>query len=478
MATPLHRSRAAARTAIPTTLAELTDWIRIPSISGSGPHREDVERAALWVAAWLRVLTPAVNVVPSPSGPTVLARVSGRNPQIPAIVVYGHFDVRPAGPGWTTSPFEPMRHGMRLVARGASDDKGQLMAHLAALKAWHCVGGPPGDVLLVLDGAEEIGSPHLAAVLHRWRRRRMLSGPISAVVMSDTRADTHGNPTVTISQRGMIALRVTVTTGPAPVHAGRFGGTVIDPTLWLTAALQRASRTMKALRTPCAFPNKPRVNPGSTDQNDADALAACSGALTVNFFRSGAAPGAIPAQATAVLDVRVPPGLETELIETHLRDILKRRLTRTTTLSVTRLARSEGLCLEHSHRTTAAVNEACRLGYRTEPSHVFSGGSIPAVAVLAKTFGTSPLLLGFGPIDDGAHGPNEYLDLGNWARAIDTCTVLFATLTPETARQHTVSLQRLKAAPALNQQVATTSHTVRADTRGKRCVTMNLPTAQ
>lgn len=457
MAMPLHRSRAAARTAIPTTVADLTDWIRIPSISGSGPHREDVERAAYWIAAWLRALTPTVKVVPSPSGPTVLARVSGRNPHIPAIVVYGHFDVRPPGPGWTTSPFEPMRDGMRLVARGASDDKGQLMAHLAALKAWHSVGGPPGDVLFVLDGAEEIGSPHLATVLDRWRHRRLLAGPISAVVMSDTRADAHGNPTVTISQRGMITLRVTAKTGPAPVHAGRFGGTVIDPTLWLTAALLRASRAMKSLHTPGTLPHKSqsRVNPVPARQSDGGALAARSGALTVNCFRSNAAPGAIPAEATAILDIRVPPGLETKLVETHLRDILRRRLPRTAALSVTSLARSEGLCLEHNHRTTAAVDEACRFGYRTAASHVNSGGSIPAVAVLAKTFGTSPLLLGFGPIDDGAHGPNEYLDLGNWARAIDTCTALLATLTPKSERQHTVSLHRLKAAPNLNPQMET-----------------------
>ncbi|MFC4604405.1 M20/M25/M40 family metallo-hydrolase [Rhodococcus kronopolitis] len=418
-----------ARSALPATVSDLTEWIRIPSVSGSARYRGDVDRAALLAARWLRVLTPTVCVIPSPSGPTVLARIRGRHPGRPATVVYGHFDVRPAGPGWRTGPFEPTRRGARLVGRGASDDKGQLMAHLAALRAWSTVGGPPHDVLLVLDGAEEIGSPHLAGVLGRWRRRPTLAGPVAATVVSDTRADTHGDPTVTVSQRGMLALRVTVTTRRGPVHAGRFGGAVLDPTLWLAAAVHSAARDVAALRTPCTLRTPTVPGTGSSATRVDAHTAARSGALTVNSFRSGAAPGAIPAAAAATLDIRIPPGMRTDAVESHLRDVFGHHLPRTATVSVTRRGRADGRCLDHDDETRVAIDVACRLAFHTAPTRVSSGGSIPAVAVLADIFGPPPVLLGFGPVDDGAHGPNEYLDLAQWARAVDTCTALISTLT-------------------------------------------------
>ena len=137
-----------------------------------------------------------------PHGPTVLARLrSGiRRPGEPYVVVYGHLDVKPPGPGWTSEPFRPVRRGPRLVARGASDDKGQLMAHLVALRAWTRVGGVRGDVVVVVDGGEEIGSPGLAAALDQ-HRSRLLRGMAVAVLVSDTRAAAPGVPSLTVSQR-------------------------------------------------------------------------------------------------------------------------------------------------------------------------------------------------------------------------------------------------------------------------------------
>ena len=149
------------------------------------------------------------------------------------MVIYGHHDVQPAGPGWSSDPFTPVVRAGVLYARGAGDDKGQLFAHLCALDAWRQAGIPPVQVLVIAEGAEEVGSPGFAAVL-RQRARRVHP---KAVVISDTERDTDGMPTVTVSQRGHLAARLEVDTGGPEVHPGRFGGAVVDPGLVLAEAL-------------------------------------------------------------------------------------------------------------------------------------------------------------------------------------------------------------------------------------------------
>ena len=151
----------------------------------------------------------------------------------PVLVVYGHYDVQPAGRGWTTDAFTPVIRAGVLYARGANDDKGQLFAHLAALDAWRRVGGAPLTVVIVAEGAEEIGSPGFAEAISGLRRRVHAN----AVLVSDTERASMGRPAVTVSQRGQITMTVVVDTGGPPVHPGRLGGAVADPSVVLAAAL-------------------------------------------------------------------------------------------------------------------------------------------------------------------------------------------------------------------------------------------------
>ncbi|MGZ6752806.1 MAG: M20/M25/M40 family metallo-hydrolase [Nocardioides sp.] len=431
----LGEVRSTAARAAPQELARLEDWLRIPSVSGSRARAGDVDRAAAWVADRLRRVTPAVATRRTAQGPVVAARTRGHRPG-PLTVVYGHLDVKPAGPGWTSPPFAPTRRGDRLVARGASDDKGQLMLHLAALAAWAAHGGPPGDVVTLVDGTEEVGSPGLEPVLATWRRD-LLAGPVGAVVVVDTRAAGPCRPTVTVSQRGVVALRVSVDVGGAPVHAGRLGGAVVDPALVLAAALLRAAHVLETTtapgpRTRAHLPTEAALRAVAGARalraDDPVGRATTRGALTVSRLDARAARGAVPVRAGAVLDVRLPPGAAPDRALRRLRAALRHDLPPGVRLEVEAGPASAGLDLLPAPAVLRAVERATRTGCRRTPVTAASGASIPAVGVLARVLGATPVLLGLGPVHDGAHGPDEHLDLGTWGPGIDTHVVLLDAL--------------------------------------------------
>jgi succinyl-diaminopimelate desuccinylase len=439
-------ARAAARRGLRPGLAALAEWLAIPSVSGSRAHEPDVWRAARWATARLEELTAEVRLERTAHGPVVLARLrSGvRRADAPLLVVYGHLDVKPPGQGWTGDPFRPRVRGQRLIARGASDDKGQLMAHLVALRAWRAISGSGaglgaglgGDVVVVVDGAEEVGSPGLEEALARHRHGLLAGRPI-AVLVSDTRSAGPGVPSLTVSQRGLLSLRVGIDSGGPAVHAGRLGGAVLDPAVALAGRLPRAARAVHALRTRC---------PAETDgRPDADIARAAGGralhpdhlvdrttvrgVLSVTGWRCVGGPGAVPSRAEAILDVRVPAGVSLADAE----GVVRRALAGTGPLrtDLHRLASTDGLCAPLPAPMLTAVRRACVDGYGVPPRVDASGGSIPALSILRCIFPAPPILLGVGPVDDGAHGPDEYLHLGDWARGVQTSVSLMGSLLSE-----------------------------------------------
>ncbi|TDY05066.1 acetylornithine deacetylase/succinyl-diaminopimelate desuccinylase-like protein [Mycolicibacterium litorale] len=365
--------------------------------------------AAEWIAARLARITDNVRIVGSATNPVVLARVRGRH-VAGTTVIYGHLDVKPPGPGWSSPPFEPVRRGLRLFARGASDDKGQLMAHVAAVEAWGSVGGPPGDVVLVVDAAEEVGSPGLAATLTG--SAGLTGGEISAIVVSDTKMVSAGQPSLTVSQRGMLGLDVRVSTRRPAVHAGRYGGVVADPTLVLASGLLSAARAVT------------RVRAGGDRAHSARAGAA----LSVTSCSSGTVPGSIPPAAKATLDVRLPAGVDPAAFLPVITAALRGTSDPRVDVEVACAAISMGLSMRHPADTRAAIDRACRLAFGKRAVEVPSGGSIPAVAMLAHAVGRAPILLGLGPPDDGAHGPDEHIDLADWAKSLDAAVCLLQLL--------------------------------------------------
>ncbi|HEX3337039.1 MAG TPA: dipeptidase [Jatrophihabitans sp.] len=212
-------------------LADLDQWLRIPGIGAQPEHHDDVRRSAEWFAdAARRTGFPTVEIWAGPWLPAVYAEWPSGDPGAPTVLVYAHHDVQPVDPLelWHTDPFEPTVDGDVLRARGASDDKGQLLFHLLGLRAHLAVTGrctPAVNLKFIVEGEEESGSPHFAELLEQHRER--LSCDI--VVVTDTGIVAADVPSTVTGMRGLVAATVNFHGPDLDLHSGVFGGAIPNP---------------------------------------------------------------------------------------------------------------------------------------------------------------------------------------------------------------------------------------------------------
>ena len=218
-------------------IAELMDWVRIPSIAGPAEHEIDLRRSARWLAALLTEIGfPTVEVWGPESSPTVWAQWCP-DPAAPTVLIYSHHDVRAVKPElWEQCPpFEPLVRAGRLYGRGSSDAKGQVLAHLWGLRAYLAAGAdaPPVNLAFLVEGAEEVGSPQLSDVLAEHADRVAAD----LVIISDTMTWSAEQPAICLSNRGLIDAQLEIT-GPAnDVHAGAVSGAAPNPAVELAKIL-------------------------------------------------------------------------------------------------------------------------------------------------------------------------------------------------------------------------------------------------
>ncbi|MDT4915853.1 MAG: hypothetical protein QOH89_553, partial [Pseudonocardiales bacterium] len=213
-------------------LADLDQWLRIPGISAQPERHADVARSAQWFAdAARRTGFPTVEVWDDgPWLPAVYAEWPSDDPAAPTVLVYAHHDVQPVDPLdlWFTDPFEPTIDGDVLRARGASDDKGQLLFHLLGLRAHLAVTGrdaPAVNLRFIVEGEEESGSPHFEELLERHRDRLACD----VVVVTDTGMIAADVPSTVTGMRGMVSATVSFHGPDLDLHSGVFGGAVPNP---------------------------------------------------------------------------------------------------------------------------------------------------------------------------------------------------------------------------------------------------------
>lgn len=437
-------------------LAQLKDFIRFPSISAQPRHAVDVQNCARSLANHLRrVGLGHVRVVQTRRHPLVYAEWS-HAPGRPTVLIYGHYDVQPVDPlgEWRFPPFRPTVRGNNLYGRGASDDKGQLFAHVKAIESYlRSSGRLPVNVKCLFEGEEEIGSPSLPAFLARHRDR--LAADVA--VLSDMRIPAADRPAITYALRGALSLELEVTGPKHDLHSGTFGGAIHNPLEALCEIIAKLhdgngrvsipgfyDRVRRCIGNERAY--LARAGPGNAQiLRDAGAekgwgepnytlyeRTTIRPALTVNGIVGGyQGPGVkavIPARAAAKLNLRLVPDQDPRQIDRLFREYIARIAPPALNVAIrTRLLAKPAL-VDRSHPAIRAAAFAYRRGFGARPVFLRSGGTIPVVSSFQEVLGIPTVLMGFALPDDQMHAPNEKFHLPGFYRGVTTCIWFLASV--------------------------------------------------
>jgi acetylornithine deacetylase/succinyl-diaminopimelate desuccinylase-like protein len=422
------------------TQASLTEWLRIPSISAQPPHAPDCRRAAGWLVEQLAAIGFTAGIEETPGHPVVLATHPGPGGDVPHVLIYGHYDVQPPEPLelWDSPPFEPTvvqgPRGPKLVARGAVDDKGQVMTWLAALRAWHATaGGPPLKVTVLVEGEEEIGSPSLDAYLVAKRDR--LAADV--VLVSDTNQWDPVTPAITTSLRGMVYVQIDLRQG---LHSGLFGGSAGNALNLMTRLLAGLHDENGRVTIPGFYDGVAELTNAERMQWDALGFdeAAFLGAMGLSVpggekgrsalerlwarptcdvngiwggYTGAGSKTVIAVEAHAKLSCRLVAGQDPGKVLDGLRAYLDANLPADASYELQSFASTPGIKVPTDSPFLTAAKQALAEEYGKPPVLAGGGGSIPVVESFKRILGLDALLVGFGLDDDLVHSPNEKFEL-------------------------------------------------------------------
>ncbi|WP_046215759.1 dipeptidase [Paenibacillus wulumuqiensis] len=437
-------------------LAELKEWLSIPSISALSEHKPDMLRAAEWLAATLtRAGLENVKVNETAGHPIVTADHL-HAPGKPTILVYGHYDVQPVDPLnlWETPPFEPTIRGDKLFARGATDDKGQVFLHIKAVEAiLKQQGSLPVNIKFCIEGEEEISSAHLPGFLEA--NSETLAA--DAVLISDTSLLERGKPAISTGLRGLCSLEIAINTANTDLHSGSFGGGVpnaLHAMVELLATLH--DRDGKVLvdgfyDDVLPLSEEMRAEFVKQDFNELQlqtdlGLEALHGEEGYSFVeRVGARPTlelngvyggfqgegtktVIPKEAHAKITCRLVadqnPQDVLDKIITHLEAVKPNGAK----LTITPGEKARAFNIDPSGEMLQKAADAYAAVYGTRALFTKDGGSIPIVEEFSRVIAPTVVLMGFGLPDENLHAPNEHFNLENFDKGMLTIVEFLSNL--------------------------------------------------
>jgi acetylornithine deacetylase/succinyl-diaminopimelate desuccinylase-like protein len=472
-ASALATALAYARANDARFVRELAEFVAIPSVSGDAAREGDVRRCAQWLAnAAQRAGLERVRLVESGGAAFVRGDVQGARNR--PVLVYGHYDVTPPGPlaAWRTPPFSPTLERDTLIARGSSDDKGQLFAHLKAIE---CLRRSPVALPLSLtclfEGEEEIGSPALLRQLAA--RGRELNADVA--IISDTRMRAPEIPAITYGLRGKLQAELVVRRRGGELHAGEFGGATLDAVRELARLIASLHDASGRVAVPGFFAGVRPVSPAERAYlarvSPSDAEVAAAGGIDAPVREAhasmherttlepsitvvGIAGGdpdhgksAVPSSARAILDVRLVPDQNPHALAAALLAHVRRIAPRGVHVELHVRAAARAVALDLEHPALRAAADAAHATFGRPPVFLRSGGTIPVVSAL-DALGVAPILLGFALSSDGLHAPNEHFALRRFRAATECSIRLLAALATAPAASSGVSRPSVRAARA------------------------------
>ena len=447
--------RAWIRSRQPRFLAELSDLLRIPSVSARSEHDGDTRRTAEWVRDAMEAAGLAARVEETEGHPVVLGEWRGK-PGAPTVLIYGHYDVQPAEPldEWTSPPFDPVVRDGRVFARGSADNKGQFFLHLKAIQAlMESTGALPVNVVFLVEGEEEIGSPNLVPFVER----RAAELACDVVVISDSAMFAPGLPSLLFSLRGLAYLEIRVRGARSDLHSGAYGGAVPNPAMTLARMLSTFHDARgriviegflddvvewdEATRT--AIRGLPFDEEDFRDGIGAPGLSGEAGYSTlerlwirptceVNGLLSGytgeGAKTVLPARAMAKVSFRLVPDQDPARVAEQVRAHLRKVAPDGVEVEVVELHGGRPWRGSLAGPLAEAAGVALREGFGVDPVPVGEGGSIPIVGEFERILGAPVLLLGFALPGANMHAPDEWFPVEHLERGPVTIVRLLEEL--------------------------------------------------
>jgi acetylornithine deacetylase/succinyl-diaminopimelate desuccinylase-like protein len=428
-------------------LDELFDFLRIPSISSLPEHAADVKRAAEWVAARMKAAgLEEVRILPTEGHPVVYGQRLDAADK-PTVLIYGHFDTQPVDPLelWTQPPFEPAVRDDRIYARGASDDKGNMLIPiLAAESMLKTAGSLPVNVKFFFEGQEEIGSPQLPDFIAA--HKDLLA--CDMVLSADGGQWEEDQPALNIGRRGLCALQIDLQGAAQDVHSGVYGGTFQNP-------IHALARLLASMRSPQGrilvegfydavreLTDSERAQIADIPYDEAQYMrglgltqlygepgystyerAWVRPTLEVNGiwggFQGDGIKTVLPAKAHAKITCRLVPDQEPDKIIELIRAYVAKHLPAGTTAAVEKLAgTADPFLVSFDHPGNQAARIVLKELYGKEPYIARTGGTIPVSGLFLKSLGAYMVNFAFGLEDENLHAPDEFFRISSFKRGL------------------------------------------------------------
>ena len=428
-----------------TSLNALISFLKIPSISADPLHHRDINSCAQWLCDFLTSQRLRAEVCETPGHPIVLAKNEHR-PDRKTVLFYGHYDVQPVDPleRWNSPPFEPKVADGSIYARGATDNKGQIMAHILGVASFLAAGDDlPLNVTFLIEGEEEVGSTNLEAFI----RERQEQLACDVVVISDTGMLGRGIPTLTYSLRGLVSCELTLTGPSSDLHSGIYGGAVLNPATALSKMLASLHDDNHRVTIPGFYDavkplqEEERVALSQCPLNDEKLqkttgvpclvgeagytpLECCRARPTVeiNGLTSGyqgvGSKTIVPSQAKVKLSARLvadqEPSAIMELMEKHFHRIVPNGVT----MQFKPEHQGSPYFLDPKSKLSQVAQRTLSKIFNAETVAIREGGSIPIVAKISEILGVDVLLAGLSLPEANTHAPNESFLLENFEAGI------------------------------------------------------------
>jgi acetylornithine deacetylase/succinyl-diaminopimelate desuccinylase-like protein len=430
-------------------LEELKEFLRIPSISTDPAYRPEVRRASEFVLERMKAAGLTAERIETAGHPLVYGEWLGA-PGRPTILFYGHYDVQPADPLelWRHPPFEPTVEGDLLVARGATDDKGQSYAHLKAVAAVLAERRAlPVNVKFLIEGEEESGGAAVDAYVKADAGRRLAA---DVVVVSDSSMYAPGQPALLYGLKGICYMEVKVQGPDRDLHSGTFGGAVTNPANALAHIIDRLRdpRTGR-VEIPGFYADVRPIEPwerqefarlpfdeaayrqglgvpelageeGYTTLERVWARPTCDVNGIFGGYQGAGAKTVLPAWAGAKVSMRLVPDQEPGKVARLFTDFVRQVAPPGVTVEVKSLHGADPVLIDTSGPLIEAAMDALEEVWGRRPVRIREGGSIPIVAAFSRVLKVPVALMGFGLADDNLHSPNEKFNISHFYHGIRT----------------------------------------------------------